>query len=153
MFKTIHRPPLELTNFAVRLRDFNRGTIRVEVVDSPVGRMRTPVPVRFNPDVIRYVKKLANAHIEGEMRPEELIEMGQILGDMAMPLEVRRMFIQTWSILQAEKKKQANNKRLGIRLLLELDDDFLSSLPWEYMYFHEYEHMRGLEQQTDQTEC
>ena len=124
--------------FTIRIRDFVQGRMMVEVVSSPVGRMRRPEPVVFNKLVIPYVKKLANPTLEGEMSQEELIEMGQMLGDMLLPMQVRRMFMKSW-----EDEYDPTNKQ-GIRIMLELDDDKLAMLPWEYAYLMEYKHMRNL---------
>ena len=128
-------PLLKRFNFAIRVRDFNMGTFKVEVTNSPLGRMRSPEIVHFCTDVIPYIKKLANADKEGEMSLGELIEMGKMLGDMLFPIQVRRMFLQSWEVAYHPPLQ-------GMRILLELDDDALAMLPWEYTYIYEYGHMR-----------
>ena len=128
---------LNFVNFTIRIRDYHEGTFMVEVVNSPVGRMRTPDVIEFNRDVVPYIKKLANPHVHGEMKDAELIEMGQMLGDMLFPITVRRMFFQSWSKYYSGHPTSAgmpeNNgrdpSRTGIRILLELDDDNLAIVP------------------------
>ena len=130
--------------FTIRIRDLEQDRMFVEVINSPFGRMRRPEPVVFNRQVIPFIKKLANPLKEGEMTQEELIEMGQMLGDMLFPMQVRRMFMKSWeAVYKPEEKK-------GMRIILELDDDKLSLLPWEYVYIMEYKHMRNLRQNADE---
>ncbi len=133
--------PMSFANFAIRLRDLNRGYFKVEVVHSPAGRMRTPDLVRFDREIIPYLKKRESPYVEGEMIDEEMIdeemiEMGEMLGDMLLPATVRRMFVKSWKTVHSRKKRR------GLRLLLEVDDARLAVVPWEYVYSVEYLHIR-----------
>ena len=162
---TPNTKPYERTQFTIRIRDFNNGRMFVEVINSPEGRMRRPEPVVFNWHVLPYIKKLSNPLKEGEMTQSELIEMGQMLGDMLFPTQVRRMFMKSWEkvynpIPPAAKNEDASEEKKGtehddtdedqqkemrgMRIILELDDEKLSLIPWEYAYFMEYKHMRKL---------
>ena len=137
---------LHFTNFVIRVRDLHQGQLKVEVLNSPVGRMRRPEVVSFNTDVVPYIKKLANPNLDGEMTTAEMVEMGQMLGDMLLPMSVRRMFVKSWSMhYSTHQKLIEGEERRGIRLLLELDDDNLAMMPWEYVYMLEYKHMREFE--------
>ena len=118
--------------FGIRLYRFTGVDMLVEVVDSPFGRMRRPEVVRFNPELIFYLNKLGNPAISGAMSEDEMITMGQMIGDMLFPTKVRRLFFQTLDLVYKPELDQ------GIRILLELDDEQLAVIPWEYAYLREF---------------
>jgi|GEM_PF-6378730 len=120
--------------FGIRLYRFTGVDMLVEVVDSPFGRMRRPELVRFNPELLLYLSKLGNPALSGAMSSDEMITMGQMIGDMLFPTKVRRLFFQTLDLVYDPMNDQ------GIRILLELDDEQLSVIPWEYAYLREFIH-------------
>ncbi len=128
---------LDYTNFTVRLRDWNYGQFMVEVTHSPVGRMRAPDLARFRSDVLPFLDKLENPGTEDRLTKEDLIEFGEVLGDMLFPPRVRRMLQKSLAYVRQQKQ--------GLRLLLVVDDPLLSVLPWEYVYLWEYAYVRGRE--------
>ena len=132
-------PPFIRIPFTLRIRDFNGYSMHVEVVDSPFGRMRQPEIVPFNPELILYLSKLGSPSLAGKLDDEELIIMGQIIGDMLFPTQVRRLFLQTI------KHKYHPNNGEGIRVLLEIDDEQLTVIPWEYCYLQEFKFLRERE--------
>lgn len=126
--------------FSIRLRNFSpdAGNFQLEVLDSPYGRMRNPETVPFNTELPPYLQKLANFGGDEGITPDQLITMGQMLGDMLFPTDTRRLFFNMWT----EHYDPTNNQ--GIRILIEADDEELGVLPWEYAYIHEYKYMRQL---------
>ena len=118
--------------FTLRLRDFNGATFFVEVVDSPFGRMRVPDVVPFEPALVPYLSKLGNPERNEGLSLDELIVMGQMIGDMLFPTQVRRLFFRTLD------KRYRPDQDHGIRILLEIDDEQLAVLPWEYAYIREF---------------
>ena len=96
--------------------------------------MRRPEVVRFNPELILYLNKLANPSLSGVMSEDEMITMGQMIGDMLFPTKVRRLFLQTLDLVYNPELDH------GIRILLELDDEQLAVIPWEYVYLREFKH-------------
>ncbi|MBX2820010.1 MAG: CHAT domain-containing protein [Rhodothermaceae bacterium] len=120
--------------FGIRLYRFTGVDMLVEVVDSPFGRMRRPEVVRFNPELVFYLNKLGNPTSSGAMSEDEMITMGQMIGDMLFPTKVRRLFFQTLDLVYKPELDQ------GIRILLELDDEQLAVIPWEYAYLREFNH-------------
>ena len=120
--------------FGIRLYRFTGVDLLVEVVDSPFGRMRRPEVVRFNPELILYLNKLGNPTSSGAMSEDEMVTMGQMIGDMLFPTKVRRLFLQTLD------RVYDPGKDCGIRILLELDDEQLAVIPWEYAYLREFKH-------------
>ena len=125
--------------FTLRVRDFNGYTMYVEVVDSPYGRMRQPEVVYFSPELLLYLSKLGNPNLNGKLENEELMAMGQMIGDMLFPTQARRLFLQTMK--QAYYPREGR----GIRVLLELDDEQLAVIPWEYAYLQEFKFLRHRE--------
>ena len=122
--------------FTLRIRDFDGYAMRVEVVDSPYGRMRQPEIVPFAPELVLYLSKLGNPNLSGKLDDEELLAMGQMIGDMLFPTQVRRLFLQTM------KQRYHPREGKGIRVLLELDDEQLAVIPWEYAYLQEFKFLR-----------
>ena len=138
---------MNYTNFIVRLRNWNYGQFQVEVINSPVGRMRYPDVVRFNSSILHTLDKLANPGTEDRLTKEDLIDLGEALGDMLFPPTVRRLFQKSLAYL-----RQKDFDNWGLRLLLEVDDPLLSILPWEYVYLWEYAYLRGRAARNEETD-
>ena len=122
--------------FKIRIRDFNGYTMHVEVVDCPFGRMREPEIVPFLPELIPYLSKMGNPTSRGTMDLSEQMLMGQLIADMLFPTQVRSLFLQT------AKYEFRPLEDVGIRILLELDAEQLTAIPWEYCYLHEWKFLR-----------
>ena len=112
---------MNYTNFIIRLRDWYGDQFEVEVVDSPVGRMRFPEVVRFNNDIFPYLELLENPGKQDRLTKEDLIELGEALGDMLFPPGVRRMLRKSLAYI---REKDTDNQ--GLRLLLDVDDPGLN---------------------------
>ena len=137
------------TPFHIRLREFNGNTMMVEVTDSPYGRMRDPEITYFNPELLPYLSKLGTPSHSGRMTREEMVVMGQIIGDMLFPTRVRRLFFRTIEQYYAPPALTPQSLRTGegkgIRVLLEIDDSQLVIIPWEYCYIREFKHFSQTE--------
>lgn len=127
----------EFSNVSVRLRDWYEGSFLVEVVDSPVGRMRFPDEVEFDYRILPYLEKLDNPE-KGQLDVSELIEFGAMLGDMLFPPNVRRIFHKSLAFIRDQNDVHC----AGLRLVLEIDDPRLGIIPWEYVHLWEYARMR-----------
>ncbi len=156
---------MRYTNFTVRLRDRRGSRFCVEVVDSPVGRMRSPDIAELNPETLDYLDRMEHPRGTADnpdelgtrlMDTDELTEFGEMLGDMLFPPRVRRMLqkslVETLHPGPARPPKPSTKngdasgteEEVGLRIVLAIDDPFLSTLPWEYAYLWEFQHMREL---------
>ena len=120
---------MKYTNFTIRARDWNDGRFRVEVLNSPTGRMRTPVEVIYNAQVMEpFLEKLLNTSARTRMKQAEWIKLGQALAAMLLPSKVRLMLLVSLGAISDDE---------GLRVQLVLDDPEAARLPWEYVYLHE----------------
>ena len=141
MFNNYKRTP-----FHIRLREFDGSSMYVEVTDSPYGRMRNPEIAHFNPELLPYLSKLGTPSHSGRMSREEMVVMGQIIGDMLFPTRVRRLFFRTIEeYYDPVSRTQSDQAGEGIRILLEIDDNQLVVIPWEYCYIREFKHFSKTE--------
>ncbi|MCG8469482.1 MAG: hypothetical protein MJB57_14960, partial [Gemmatimonadetes bacterium] len=134
------------SNFTIRLRDWNRGRFLVEVVSSPVGRMAAPDESTFLRDVVRYLEIMERPRTTQKthyLDIDDLTEFGQMLGDMLFPQNVRRMLQKSLAAVHRQPDAES-----GLRIVLQIDAPFLRTIPWEYAYLWEYQHIRENKQET-----
>ena len=81
-------------NVVIRLRDWRRGRFAVEVTDSPVGRMRAPAYVYFDPHVVEILQRLDRQDTRNSrsvVTLRELRELGEMLAAMLFPRPVNEI--------------------------------------------------------------
>ena len=129
---------MEYADFTIRLSGSDGERFAARVVDSPAGGMAEPEMVLYRAAVEPLLERLEAPGSHGHLTDRELVEMGELLGEMLLPPRVRellrRSLVGLWSLAPAERR--------GLRLLLKLEDPWLESLPWEYLYMWEYRHLR-----------
>ena len=142
------------TNLSIRMRDFDGQRFAVEVTDSPVGRMREPDYVMFDWGVLPLLQKHdeLNDEKQEDLSLRDLRELGEMLGGMLLPPAVREAFRKSivWVKRQetlaslsdhrdaVEGEARAEREEPSLRIVLDIDDTRLMSLPWEYAYMWEY---------------
>lgn len=134
---------LNYSNFVIRLRDWNgnNGHFNVEVVNSPVGRMRSPKTSRFDRRILPFLERLEKPGGEDRLTREDVITLGDMLGDMLFPGSVRRMLHKSLSFVREQGARDR-----GLRILLEVDHPALNIVPWEFVYLWENVDMYGRRQ-------
>ena len=130
------------SNFTLRLFDFTGDELRAQVVSSPVGRMRKADVVPYRHEIAPFLHKLEDPGTFGPLKERELHSMGDLLGEMLLPLRARSMFFKSLELLWGQDGDP--HTRHGIRLLLELDDQWLTILPWEYARIWELSFIAGI---------
>jgi len=134
-------PYREYTNLSIRLRDFDGQRFAVEVTDSPVGRMRDPDYVMFDWGVLPLLQKHdeLNDEKQEDLSLRDLRELGEMLGGMLFPPTVREAFRKSmvW-VIRKKKLYSPPEEEPSLRIILDIDDTRLMSLPWEYTYMWEY---------------
>lgn len=131
----------EYTNLSIRMRDFDGQRFAVEVTDSPVGRMREPDYVMFDWGVLPLLQKHdeLNDEKQEDLSLRDLRELGEMLGGMLLPPTVREAFRKSMVWLgRMEKLASPSEGEPSLRIILNIDDTRLMSLPWEYAYMWEY---------------
>jgi hypothetical protein len=109
-------------DFTIRARDWQDRQFKVEVISSPVDRMREPAVSTY--DEAALARPLHNLERK-RIHLEDLIALGEALADMLLPPAVREMLLRSLSAIGPEQ---------GLRLRLVLDDPQSANLPWEYLY-------------------
>ena len=126
----------EYTNLSIRMRDFDGEQFAVEVTESPVGRMRHPEWSMLDSGGVPLLQKLDERNDKGddELPFKDLRELGEILGGMLFPQTVREIFRKS-AVLVARRARLAARSGAGrkpsLRIVLNIDDTILMSLPWE----------------------
>lgn len=119
---------MEFFDFEVRAWQADAEHVQVLVHSSPVGDMRAPVTVRFDPQEIGVFRQLFSARVVGLGIPrpsrKQLIEGGRLLANMILPPPVYNFLIRS-------QERVAPDGGLRVRLCL---DAALTDLPWEFLY-------------------
>jgi hypothetical protein len=109
-------------DFVICARDWRNGEFQVEVIGSPVDRMRLPEHVCYDEAVLtQLLHNLEEKRICGE----DLFGLGEALADLLLPPRVREMLTRSLESVGPDH---------GLRMRLVLDDPPLANLPWEYVY-------------------
>ena len=128
---------MEYTNFTIRARDWDDGRFKVEVTNSPAGRMRQPVAVTYDEARMQpFLDTLLKTSARARMDQQELVRLGKALGAMLLPPEVKEMLMMSLAHIPEDQ---------GLRLLLVLDDPPVARLPWEYLYLHDEDDATSLD--------
>jgi hypothetical protein len=98
-----------------------RERMSVRVARSPAGEQRAGESVALSPDVRDRLQALE----AGDLRLQELIDLGETLGGLLFPPAAR-------ALLERSLSRLADEDVLRIRLMLR--DDAPARLPWEYAY-------------------
>jgi hypothetical protein len=140
---SVERQPMVYEDFNIRFSGCNKadGTLKVWVEgDAPNGSMMKPDdaavcrydPAAFWDDVESYSDGLVGRLEDRDLSPEEVLQLGILLADLALPSyrpdrpsQVRSLFEKNLAALEANGK--------GMRLRLRIDSPALAQLPWEYM--------------------
>src|SRR5215475_6960939 len=133
-------PYREYTNLSIRMRDFDGQRFAVEVLESPVGAMRHPDYATFDWGVLPLLQKhdALNDEKGEDLSLRDLRELGEMLGGMLFPPTVRETFRKSMVWLRRQKELSNPMKEPSLRIVLDIDDTRLMSLPWEYVYMWEY---------------
>jgi hypothetical protein len=120
---------MEYVNFDLELSGCQKDEtgderFRVRVLDCPQGQMKLheaeEVHLRWGERMRLYQLKKRGLELP------EIIQRGEILGNLLFPPRVREFFANCRASLRDEK---------GLRIRLRLESLTLSDLPWEYAYF------------------
>ena len=129
---------MEYAELVLHLSGREGERFEAAVIDSPVGVQAEPDKVLYRPEVEPLLQRLEAPGSYGHLTDRELVEMGELLGEMLLPPGVRELLrltlVRLWSAGSAD--------RPGLRLVLRVEDRWLESLPWEYSYMWEYRHLR-----------
>jgi hypothetical protein len=111
-------------DFQLRAWQADAGHVHVLVHSSPVGGMRTPVVVPFDPGRVDAMHEVADVQWFGEPGTRRRVEeLGRDLAAILLPREVVALLIRSLERLVPSD---------GLRLRLCLDE-VLVDLPWEYL--------------------
>ena len=128
---------MHYTNFTIRACDWDDGRFKIEVTNSPAGRMRKPVEVTYDEALMQpFLDTLLKTSARARMDQQELVRLGKALGAMLLPPEVKEMLMMSLAHIPEDE---------GLRLLLVLDDAPVARLPWEYLYLHDEEDATSLD--------
>lgn len=143
-------------DIVIRMRDFDGGWFAVEVTRSPVGRMRVPDIVPFDEGVIPVLQKLDEQDERPESSPtlNEIRELGEMLSAMLFPQTVREIFRKSAVAVKREVERVHREADSGgmaskvldvpaLRIVLNIDAQRLTTLPWEYAYLWEHVNIRS----------
>ena len=97
---------MNYTNFTIRLFDWNYGVFKAEVVNSPVGRMRTPDIVQYRAQIDPLLRKLEDPREYGALKDTEMHDLGNMLGEMLLPLTVRGMLQKSMAEIWSNETSQ-----------------------------------------------
>jgi hypothetical protein len=123
---------MHYTDFTVRARDWQEGSFKVEVTQSPMDRMRQPESSGYPAALARPLRSLERKRV----RADQLQSLGRHLADMLLPPAVRAMLTTSLA---------ATGPGQGLRLRLVLDDLRVANLPWEYLYLPGVQRGDGLD--------
>jgi hypothetical protein len=123
---------MHYTDFTIRTRDWQEGSFKVEVTQSPMDRMRQAESIGYPAALARPLRSLERKRV----RADQLQALGQILADMLLPPAVRHMLTTSLAAIGPEQ---------GLRLRLVLDDLRVANLPWEYLYLPGVQRGDGLD--------
>jgi len=97
----------------------NVRQLSVRVLQSPAGESQTEI-VAISLDLKKEVRKLEKRDLD----TANIIALGEELGNLLLPNQARKLFINSLHRLQSDE---------GLRLRLKLESS-LASIPWEYLY-------------------
>jgi hypothetical protein len=97
----------------------NVRQLSVRVLESPAGESQTEI-VAISLDLKKEVRKLERRDLD----TASIIVLGEKLGNLLLPNQARKLFINSLHQLQSDE---------GLRLRLKLEPS-LASIPWEYLY-------------------
>ena len=80
---------MTFTDFTIRARDVKKNAFLVEVLTSPVGRMRTPEKVTFTSDALKQIDELRMTKKRWLMSQTHLMDLGGKLAEWLLPGESR----------------------------------------------------------------
>lgn len=117
---------MDFLDFQIRAWQRDEASIQVLVHSSPVGSMRQPVTISYDPDLLAALRaELANQRYLGNPGThEKAIELGRLLWQMLYPPEGFSLLIRSLERLGTDN---------GLRIRLCLDESFID-LPWEWLY-------------------
>lgn len=122
---------MNYSDLRLRLRDWNGEQFKAEVLESPVGEMRSPETVSLDVTALAHsLRRLERKRID----PDELIDLGEALADALLPAQVREILVRSL---------ERAGEDAGIRLRLGIDDPELANMPWEYAYVQRVDGERG----------
>jgi hypothetical protein len=107
----------------VRSDESGTKQFSVRVWESPAGESRVGEYVSIPPSLSTKLRQLENRNSD----TRDIISLGEQIGDILLPEQARKLFINTLNGLQSEA---------GLRLRLKLDPS-LASIPWEYLYIQD----------------
>ena len=118
-------------DFVITATRKSPATIEVDIVDSPAGKLKKPITVKFSKKQEGEIHQsfLGDAkQTTGQMliQQQEAISLGKKLSNVLLPLPV-------FSLLANSLRIAARDHGTGLRIRLSLDPD-LMNLPWEYLY-------------------
>ena len=80
---------MDYTNFTIRARDWDNGHFKVEVTNSPAGRMRKPAEVTYDEALMQpLLNTMLSTSARAQMEQPELVRLGKALGALLLPPEV-----------------------------------------------------------------
>jgi hypothetical protein len=117
---------MDFLDFEIRAWQTDVEHVQVIVHSSPVGDMRAPEIVRFDPEEVDAFRRLFGDRVVGAPRPgrRQLADGGRLLAAMMLPPPV-------YSLLIRSQERAGPDNGLRIRLCL---DGALTDLPWEFLY-------------------
>lgn len=119
---------MDFIDFEIRAWQADAAHVQVLVHSSPVGDMRAPVTVPFDPQKVAAFRQLFGARVVGlgisRPRRKQLVEGGRLLAGMILPPPVYDFLIRS-------QERVAPDDGLRVRLCL---DAALTDLPWEFLY-------------------
>ena len=119
---------MHYTNFTIRMFDFNGEEFQVEVVNSPVGRMRIAEVVPFRFEIDPLLEKLEDPRTFGPLNPRELDKLGGP-GDFAQAYVIAHELahhvqnITGVSKMVRKKQRQDPKKKYDWKVRQELQAD------------------------------
>lgn len=119
---------MDFIDFEIRAWQADAAHVQVLVHSSPVGDMRAPVTVRFDPQKVEAFRQFFRARVVGLGIPrpsrKQLVEGGRLLAGMILPPPVYNFLIRS-------QERVAPDDGLRVRLCLDVA---LTDLPWEFLY-------------------
>lgn len=124
---------MKYQDFTLCLRDSAAGQLGVQVTASPVGRMRAPEIVRFEPAALAGWSEKPE---RGCISSADLYALGECLAELLLPNEAREMFMTSLERVGSEQ---------GLRVRFVPCASNIAALPWEYLYLSRAGVEKGLD--------
>jgi CHAT domain len=122
-------PKLRYRDLTVEMTDLREDTFSVRVIgETPDGREMRADEVerpRFESDLNQLIGKLARRRTT----QQELILLGQKLGELLLPGKVRELYLSSLA--------EIRRNREGLRLRLRIEPPQLAALPWELAHLQQ----------------